>query len=622
MIRKFSIKQLSFAIVLVMVGLLAGYVLFSNGHDPETTKTIAYEDEHDHGDENEIAYWTCSMHPQIREDGPGACPICGMDLIPAYREEREVGDYSMTMTEAAMNLARIRTIPVEKRVPEKQIRLPGRIKVDERRTTNVTAHFPGRIRNLHVDFTGAPIRKGEPMATIYAPELISAQRELLQALRRAERQPGLAESAREKLRRWELSERQIREIEEKGEVRTDLDILSPVDGFVLSRNIAREQHVVEGSILFEVADLSYVWAVFEAYAEDIEWISPGDAVTFRMRSRPGEIKKATVDYIDPAMKPDSRTIGVRADIENAENTLKPEMLVSGEISSKLAEEALMVPATAVLWTGPRSIVYVKDADAEQPFFEVREVTLGPRSGDFYVIKDGLEEGEDVVYHGTFRVDSEFQLADRFSMMNRQPGEGVVPVHDHGHEPAEDHDAHDHEGTDMDEPAPDDLQDAVDADFREEFTSLIHEYLRLHEALFDSDPQRGAAAGEAFMQTLTDIGAHRLTGDAHMAWMAFYNDLESHGAPIGNRDDLETMRHDFRMVSDVLIDAVLSLGAGIDLYKQYCPMAFDSEGAYWLNDVPEIQNPYLSEAMPGCGEVTEELDAAASAQSGHLAENAM
>lgn len=611
MIRQFSTKKIPVAIALILVGLLAGYVLFSNGHDPETTETIAHEDEHDHENEDEIAYWTCSMHPQIREDGPGACPICGMDLIPAYREEREVGDYSMTMTEAAMKLARIRTTPVEKRVPEKQIRLPGRIKVDERRTTKVTAHFPGRIRDLHIDFTGAPIRKGEPMATIYSPELISAQRELLEALRRADRQPGLAESAREKLRRWELSDQQIREIEEQGEVRTDIAILSPVDGFVLARNIAREQHVAEGSILFEVADLSHVWAVFEAYADDIEWISAGDAVTFQMRSRPGEIKEATVDYIDPVMKPDSRTIGVRADIENAENALTPEMLVSGRISAKLAEEALMVPATAVLWTGPRSIVYVKDTDAEQPFFEVREVTLGPRSGDFYVIKDGVEEGEVVVYHGTFRVDSEFQLADRFSMMNRQPGEGVVPVHDHGHEPAADTDDHEHEEADMDmdEPAPDDLRDAVDADFREEFTDLVHEYLQLHEALFDSDLQRAGAAGEAFIQSLTDIGAHRLTGDAHMAWMGFYNDLESHAAPIGDRDDLETIRHDFRMVSDVLIDAVLALGSGIDLYKQYCPMAFDNEGAYWLNDAPEIQNPYLPETMPGCGEVTEDLDAA-------------
>ena len=594
--RIIRIKQFSGGIALVLAGLLAGYVVFSNGHAPSPTDT------HDHAEtaeEAEIEYWTCSMHPQIREDQPGTCPICAMALIPVYKEEQEAGEYSMAMSEAAMKLARIQTSLVVRDVPEKNIRLPGRIEVDERRITNVTAHFPGRIRTLNVDFTGAPIRKGAPMATIYSPELVSTQRELIEALRRKDQFPGLVESARQKLRQWELSEQQIREIEQRGAVQTDIDILSPVDGFVLARNISREQHVEEGTILFEVADLAYVWAVFEAYEEDIEWIAAGDTVTFQMRSQPGTITSATIDYIDPVINPKSRTIRMRADIENSDARLKPEMLLSGEVTARMAEEKLMVPASAVLWTGPRSILFVMDPEADQPFFEAREITLGQRSGDFFVIEEGVYEGEEVVSHGAFRVDSAFQLADRLSMMNREPGKGVVPVHDHG--PADAMAEHDHDEMAMAEEPPD-LSREVDAGFRKEFTALVRDYLVLKDALVASDLAEAKNAGSNFIQTLASIGQHRMTGDAHMAWMTIYNNIESHGKPIADRNDLEQVRNDFRFLSDILIDALITLGADDDFYHQYCPMAFANQGGHWISDVPDIRNPYLPETMLRCGEV--------------------
>ncbi len=593
-------KKFSTGIALVLAGLVAGYVLFSGGHDHGVTEC---PDHAEAADEAEIAYWTCSMHPQIREDQPGSCPICAMALIPKYKEERTADDYSMAMSEAAVQLARIQTSPVIRGVPEKNIRLPGRIKVDERRITNVTAHFPGRIRTLHVDFTGAPIRKGEPMATIYSPELVGAQRELIEALNRRDRLPGMVEAARQKLRQWDLSEKQIADIEQRGVVETDIDILSPVDGFVLARNVSREQHVAEGTILYEVADLAYVWAVFEAYEEDIQWIAAGDTVRFRMRAQPGTITSATIDYIDPVMNPKSRTIGLRADIENNGTRLKPDMLLSGQISARLAEEKLMVPAGAVLWTGPRSIVFVMDKEADQPVFEAREVTLGQRSGDFFVVEEGVYEGEEVVSNGAFRVDSAFQLADRFSMMNREPGRGVVPVHDHG--PADAAGVHDHDDLAVaDDPA--DLKREVDAQFRGEFTALIHDYLVLKDALVASSLEAAKNAGGDFMQTLGAIGEHRMRGDAHMAWMSIYSNIESHGGPIADRNDLEQVRNDFRFLSDVIIDAVKTLGADDDFYHLFCPMAFGDEGGHWISDVPDIRNPYLPETMLRCGVVREKL----------------
>ncbi|MFO8112441.1 MAG: efflux RND transporter periplasmic adaptor subunit [Desulfosalsimonadaceae bacterium] len=619
MMRTIRINKWIGGAALVLAGLLAGYLLFSGGappHDRENGATAEHAGHQDTGEENGgIEYWTCSMHPSVRADEPGDCPICGMDLIPAYEEEDEKEDaFTMTMSDAAMQLARIRTTPVVHDIPEKIIRLPGRIKVDERQITNVTAHFPGRIRTLHVDFTGAPIRKGQPMATIYSPELIGAQRELLEAAKRADRSPRMVESAREKLRRWELSDTQIRNIEQQGEVQTDLEILSPVDGFVLTKNISMEQHVDEGTILYEAADLSRLWAVFEAYESDIEWISTGDIVEFQLRGQPGETHEATIDYIDPVVDPESRTVDVRADIENPGGRLKPEMLAYGEISARMTEEQLMVPTSAVLWTGPRSILFVMDTEGEQPRFEAREVTLGPESGDFRVITEGVEEGEVVVSHGAFRVDSEFQLADRRSMMNREPGQGAVPVHDHGmgedsgmeDDTADSHENMDMGGMDMDETGPSDIQQEVSDNFRADFTGLIHQYLNIHEALFESDLQKAREAGKNFMQTLASIGEHRMSGDAHMAWMEFYQNLEAHAAPIEDGEDLEQVRDDFRFLSNILIEALISLGAETDFYQQFCPMAFDGQGANWISDRPDIQNPYLPETMPGCGEVEKEI----------------
>ena len=588
----------------MLVGLIAGYVLFSGvPHDHDGDPGHVHDEYCDHDDDHDGEYWTCSMHPAVRSDEPGACPICGMDLIPV-REDREFDQYTMEMSEAAVALARIRTTPVFRGTPEKKIRLPGRIQVDERRITNVTAHFPGRIRELKVDFTGAPIRKGEPMATIYSPELVTAQRELLEALRQQERFPGMVESAREKLRRWELTNEQIREIEARGEVRTDLEILSPVDGFVLARNISREQHVQEGTVLYEVADLSHVWAVFEAYEEDAGWISTGDPVSFRLRAEPGETRNAEITYIDPAVDPNRRTIRVRADLENPEMRLKPDMLAHGEIAARLPEEALMVPASAVLWTGPRSVLFVLDTEAPRPRFEAREVTLGHRSGDYYVIRDGVAEGEHAVYHGAFRVDSEFQLADRFSMMNREPGRGAPIVHDHG--PPDEY--HDHDDPVIGAP-PEDLQAEVPADFRAEFTGLVFEYIDIKEALVASDLENAVQAGEAFIQALESIGEHRMRGDAHMAWMVFHENLHAHVRALAGGDDLETVRSEFRFLSNILIEAITSLGADDVFYHQFCPMAFDNQGGNWVSDEEAIRNPYLPETMLRCGEVVGELQPA-------------
>jgi len=418
---------------LLVAGLFLGWLIFGGtssttshaDHDQLTPEEMDQHVMETHTDEEGNIVYTCSMHPSVRENEPGNCPICGMDLVPVSDsgDQTEPDNYSMMMTQASMQLANIQTTPVTRKIPTKELDLPGRIMVDERRITKITTHFEGRILDTKVNFTGAPIRKGEPMATIYSPDLVSAQRELIEAEKQKERNPHLYESARQKFRLWEFTQEQIDDIIARGDVQRELEILSPVDGYVLGRNIADQQHVSVGTVIFEVADLRNLWVMLEAYEEDLGWISVGDSLQFSGRNNPGELWETTVSYIDPVVDPKKRTVGIRADIQNPDRDLKPDMLVRGRLTSEMDEEKLMVPATAVLWTGPRSLVYVKDSSADTPRFEVKEVELGPRTGDYYVIEESLEEGQEVVFNSAFRIDSEMQLADKFSMMNREPGTG-------------------------------------------------------------------------------------------------------------------------------------------------------------------------------------------------------
>ena len=586
--------------LLLVFGLTLGLWL-SSGRGSSLTKTPQDQDAQIQNDDTGNAEaddngtaWTCSMHPAVRSDRPGSCPVCGMDLVPANEVNEADDEVTMVMTESAMALANVQTTPVRVEAPTREVQLPGRVAVDERRITTVTAHFDGRIRDLYVDFTGAPIREGQRMATIYSPELISAQRELLEALKHEERSPSTVASARRKLRLWELSEAEIQRIEASGAVQERVNLTSPVSGVVLDRKVSREAHVQEGSVLFEVADLSAVWVLFEAYEEDLAWLRTGQSIAFTMRSNPGHRQEATISYIDPVVNPDTRTAQVRAEVRNPSGRLKPDMLVHGTVSGAGGDAKHLVPASAVLWTGPRSILYVRVPDADTPRFEAREVTLGHRAGDHYVIEDGVKEGEAVVTHGAFRIDAETQLADRLAMMNRPVGAGAVTAHDQG------------DDTEHDFPRPPDLTDETPEAFRARLTAILETYLQIHAALVDADEPAARDAMRTLDQELAAFDAADAPTEVRDAWDQDRREMRSHLAHLDHLDDLKNVRQEFNTISQVLAYSIQQFGVKGPVYRQFCPMAFDEDGAYWLSRDEIITNPYLPEDMLRCGEVVEQL----------------
>jgi Cu(I)/Ag(I) efflux system membrane fusion protein len=363
--------------------------------------------------------WTCAMHPQIRMDHPGKCPICGMTLIPLKQDTSKVDSNAIVMTPDAIQLANIQTSVVTRQNAVRNLQLYGKIAPDERLVQTLPSYVAGRIQQLNLNFTGESVTKGENIALIYSPDLVTAQKELLEAVKMQKSYPNILPAAKEKLKEWNLTDAQIAHIESSGQIQHNFEVKSPVSGVVLVKRVNVGDYVSAGDPLYEVSNLSRVWALFDAYESDLPWLKLGDAISFTSESFPGKVFKGRISFIDPVINPDTRTASVRVEIDNSNGSLKPGMFITGSSRSVLSggTNDIVVPQSAVLWTGTRSLVYVKTPDTVNPAFTMREVTLGPSVGNGYVIFDGLQVGDTIVTNGTFSVDAAAQLAGKPSMMN-------------------------------------------------------------------------------------------------------------------------------------------------------------------------------------------------------------
>ncbi|WP_421917885.1 efflux RND transporter periplasmic adaptor subunit [Marinifilum sp.] len=585
-------------IAVLVVGILLG-LIFSGSSDKYVVNSSNIEGHEGHNHESEDpTTWTCSMHPQIKQDKPGLCPICAMDLIPLTSMQSsgdDVDPNEIVMTESAAKLADIQTMMVQLGVPEKSIRLQGKIHADERNISELTARFGGRIEKLFVNYTGQTVRKGEKLATVYSPALVTAQRELLEAISFKDTRPSLYQAARGKLKLWDLTEKQIAGIEKKGEPTLYFDVVSPISGTVTMRHVAIGDYIKEGTKLFKVVDLSKLWVMFDAYESDLPWVKLNDKVEFSVQAIPGKNYEAKVTYIDPFINGKTRVAKVRAEVSNKEQLLKPEMFVNGVVVSKIAEDSdeLLIPKSSILWTGKRAIVYVKVPDRESPSFLYREVVLGPEAGSFFVVKEGLSQGEEIAINGVFKIDAAAQLIGLPSMMNPEGGQ-MSTGHNHG-EMSVDHSKHEIQTYN------------VDSKFKNQLTQFYQAYLSLNKAFVSSDPNQVVSQSKELLDQLESIDMSLLKGDAHMSWMEDLKVLESKLKEISDVNDIDKQRIAFAPFNQALYKSIKSFGLDkVTVYFQYCPMANGDKGAYWFSDSEEIRNPYFGDMMLKCGEVKETI----------------
>lgn len=576
------------ALIAVAAGLFLGY-LFWYGTDANVP-----EAEHDISEHADEVTWTCSMHPQIRQPEPGKCPICGMDLIPLSSGDGEGNAMAVSMTKTAVKLAGVQTMVVAPGAVEKTVRLNGTVVPDEKLVKSQAAHVSGRVEQLFVNTTGEYVQKGQRLASIYSPELIAAQQELLQTLSIRESQPSLYQASVEKLKALRLSERQINAIAESKTIRETIDIHADQSGIVMDKKVNVGDYLKRGASLYIIADLSRVWVEFDAYESDLPWVDIGDQIKFTVASMPGQTFDGKVTFISPIVNRQTRVADVRVETANPGMKLKPQMFATGFVEAEAADgKQLFVPKSAVMWTGERSVVYVADEAAEEPTFMLREVILGLSSGNTYVVEKGLEPGERIVINGTFTVDAAAQLAGKPSMMNPEGGVAMT--------------GHDHGGAGAVTPEPVEQVDAA-AEAKKELEKVIESYYPLKDALVASDNKTAVGQATAFLKTLEAVPMSAFKGKSHDVWMAFYASLKKHAEAVISTENVDQARKHFIPLSEVMVKMVRTFGPFDEtVYVQHCPMANDDKGADWLSKVDQIRNPYYGDMMLTCGEVAETIE---------------
>lgn len=422
--------------------------------------------------------WTCAMHPNIQLPEPGQCPTCFMDLVPVKKgTDGDEHPRRLVMSEAAKELAEIQTALVIRQGLTKTISLVGKVGYDETRLAHITTWAGGRIDRLFYNFTGVDVVAQTPMVYLYSPSFLSAQEEYLQALKAETELADSADelsremvqattvSAWEKLRLLGFNPQQIDELRQSQQASDHVTIYAPISGTVIQKNGFEGMYVKTGTRIYTVADLSQVWVMLDAYESDLKWLHEQQPVEFTTDAYPNDVFKGRIDFIEPEVTEPTRTIKVRVNVPNTNRKLKPNMFVRGTIKVPILKYSdiflqapseqwtcpmhpevmgdepsscpickmdlvpvktgqpddlpLVIPATAPLITGQRAVVYVEVPNTTRPTYEGREIELGPRVGEFYLVKSGLQKGERVVIHGSFKIDSDLQIQAKPSMMSPQ-----------------------------------------------------------------------------------------------------------------------------------------------------------------------------------------------------------
>lgn len=551
------------------------------------------EHHHDHASgpsgERRVAFYQSPMHPWIKSDQPGNCTICGMALTPVYEGQQGFAADAgvVTLGSNSIQVIHVRTDTVRRAPLRRTLRFAGTIEDDDTRHRFLSAYVDGRIDGLFVNFEGAEVTAGQPLARLYSPALLTAKREYL-ALKE---QAGAGEDARrllaasaQRLRQLGLADAQLESLTALSLTNMHTELLAPVTGTVVKRFVYEGQYVKEGDPLFELADFSTMWLQFDAYEQDLPWLQTDREVSVTTPSVPGRTFTGRIKFIDPNVRDMSRSARVRVELPNpleeAGDTRRRPLLHRIFAEARVAIDSapvLTVPRSAVLLPGDQALVYVDQGGGA---YEQRLVQLGRRGDQHWEVLAGLAEGESVVTQGNLMIDAQAQL-----------NSGAGPAHDHGAE----HGA-----------APDmvELLGALDENQRVVLGELFAAADRLGAALAADDLATYNVATQPLHPLLPRVAASLANAGA---WTTLANRLNDSGH-LAEAGDLAAARKAFHsFVTPVT-------GLAVELKRNHpetvvhifqCPMtqrSFDGAPARarWVQLKPEIRNPYYGAAMLDCG----------------------
>ncbi|MBC8405130.1 MAG: efflux RND transporter periplasmic adaptor subunit [Planctomycetes bacterium] len=635
--------------LLLLIGALIGWGLHPNQQQvPTETELASAADGQEDAAAAEPSVWTCSMHPTVMLPEFGLCPICNMDLIELVPNSGgATGPSELKMSATAVALAEISTTPVQRMEVTHEVSMVGKIAYDQTKMAAIPAWFAGRIDQIFVDSTYIPVKKGDHLVALYSQDLYAAERDFLEA---RDGNARLASAARGRLRLMGVSEEQIKQLEKNGKPNEREIVYATIDGFVVHKNAMLGRYVKEGEVLYQIANLDQVWLELDAYETDLPWLRYGQKVEFDVLGWPGEIFGGRVSLISPVLHEHTRTIHLRVQVDNADGKLRPGMVVKARLHAQLSnsgramdpdlegswicpmhpevivevagacpkcgmdlipasemgstdsfyeDDPLVIPVTAPLITGKRAVVYVR-LPGEEPHFQGRQIVLGPRAGDWFVVNEGLREGELVVDKGAFRLDAELQLTGKVSMMS--PEGGGSGGHNHGGMPGD---------ASMAEMMPHEMSwDRLPANaaFQTQLGALAKAYVGIQVGLAGDDLLAAQSAAKNTIAALDLMPHDGVEGDAHKMWMELEEQVRLPLEEMIATDQMDAARAFFLPLSSIMIETVQrfgTAGAG-ELKLAFCPMADDDNGADWLQFGDDIRNPYFGSEMLMCGEVIRTL----------------
>ncbi|TWT56901.1 Cation efflux system protein CusB precursor [Thalassoglobus neptunius] len=593
-------------------------------------------------DEGSEEVHTCPMHPQIRQPGPGRCPICGMALVPATSTGADLDELAVTIEPAQRRLANIKTAEVTKQPVTTILRTIGSIEIDESRQATIASYIDGRVERLFADYTGVVVESGDHLAVVYSPQLYSAQVEYVEAKQTLaktrdstlasvrEAQTKLVANSRQRLVELGMSEEQLTELDSSGEAKSRLTIYAPIGGTVIEKLAEEGKYISAGEPIYRIANLSTVWLMLKLYPEDASRIRFGQVVKAELTSLPGKMLTGRVAFVDPRVDKSNRTVGVRVEFLNEDGELRPgdyaqatiEIPVGpqgdvfdAELAGKwispmhpqvirsepgdcpicgmklvptsrygytdqpvVREESITVPRSALLMAGDRSVVYV---ETDPGRFEIRIVTLGPILMNEAVILDGLLVGEKVATSGNFLIDSQMQLAGKPSLIDPTK---VKPKPELRNTPL-----------DFDE-----IQIAqLEGETGQHIEKLYRAYFDIQRALStDRVPE------EEPVSTVEQLAEKLLAAGELPEGVREQLKVIEQNIPHLHHLTLEEARINFKLISNAIVTLateVRGVEATTPFNHFFCPMVKQGEGD-WLQAEELLRNPYFGREMLSCGEL--------------------
>lgn len=549
-------------LVVLLFGLFLGYLFFYD-RDNETPS---------HAQHTTASSYTCSMHPSVVSAEKGTCPICEMDLVLMDDGVNNDNENHFEMGERAMALANVQTSVIGMETTNNKIFLSGEITLNEKTNATQTTLFDGRLERLDVNFIGEYVKEGQRIGTIYSPELYLAQDKLLTSASYKDTHEKLYAAARNTLGLWKLTDTQIDDLLKSGKPIKNFPLVADVSGTVVEILASEGTYFKQGDPLFRVSRLYVVWAVFQAYENQLPFLKIGQEVVVSSEGYNGKPVKAKISFIEPILNRGKRVVSVRVDIDNKAGKWKPGMFVKGEVEIGEADnQMLMVPKSAVLFTGEKSVVYTKP-NANKSLFEMKQVELGQDIGDYYLVLNGLALGDEVVTNGAFTIDAAAQLSGKKSMMY---------------------------AADTEMKKSNTNQVDIPIELNDRLKKSLSIYFELKNNLVESSAEKAIGDAKKLSKELEAINVGELSDE----WQVNIKSARNASNLIKGNDNLDEKRLEFKKLSkNFTFFATQIKGLEMPIYVQHCPMADNNTGADWLSLDKSIKNPYFGDKMLTCGSV--------------------